>query len=299
MLDPVILAQILWTGIATSAPYVLMTAAFALTLKVTGLWNFAQAGLMAIAFYTMFFVIDALGLPLVFALLAGVVVTAAASLLIEIYGLQVFRDRGSGSLTFFIFTLILSEFIIYVLTLLFGTEPETLFKSILSPVTIIGNIAVSDWDELAVTTAIIGMAALYVFLTWTREGQFMNAVADNARLAELYGISAKRAWRVTAVVAALFVVAAMYLSGTHGGVVPNSPLELIITAVIGTLLGGIGRVFAASAAAVFLGLLQSFSILIIASRWQNLLLYGVLFAAILLFPRGVRMPRWRLILAGR
>jgi len=68
-------------------------------------------------------------------------------------------------------------------------------------------------------------------------------------------------------------------------------MELVLTAVIATLLGGIGRVFAAAWAAIFLALLQSFSILIIASRWQNLLLYGFLFAAILLFPRGVRLPR--------
>jgi branched-chain amino acid transport system permease protein len=299
VLDPVILAQILWTGIATSAPYVLMTVGFALTLKVTGLWNFAQAGLMAIAFYTMFFVLNFLALPVLVALAAAAALTGLASLLIEIHGLQVLRDRGSGNLTFFIFTLILSEFIIYVITLLFGTEPETLFKSILSPVTIVGNVAVSDWDELAVMVASGGLILLYGFLTWTREGQFLNAVADNARLAELYGISAKRAWRVVSVIAALFIVAAMYLIGTHGGVVPNSPLELILTAVIGTLLGGIGRVFAAAAAAVFLGLIQSFSILVIDSRWQNLLLYGVLFVTILLFPRGVRLPRFRLSLAGR
>lgn len=296
MLDPVILAQILWTGIATSAPYVLMTVGFALTLKVTGLWNFAQAGLMAVAFYAMYFGIDFVGLPVVVAVPLAAVVTGAASLLIEIYGLQVLRDRGSSNLTFFIFTLILSEFIIYVITLLFGTEPETLFQSILSPVTIIGGVAVSDWDKTAVLTAACGLGLLYAFLSWTREGQFLNAVADNARLAELYGISAKRAWRVAAVIAALFIVAAMYLIGTHGGVVPNSPLELILTAVIGTLLGGIGRVFAAAGAAVFLGLIQSFSILVIDSRWQNLLLYGVLFVTILLFPRGVRLrPR----LAGR
>jgi branched-subunit amino acid ABC-type transport system permease component len=299
VLDPVILAQILWTGIATASPYVLMTVGFALTLKVTGLWNFAHAGLMAIAFYTMFFALNFLGLPVLVALFLGVVATAAASLFIEIQGLQVLRDRGSGNLTFFIFTLILSEFIIYVITLLFGTEPETLFKSILSPVAIIGDVAVSDWDKLAITTAACGLALLYAFLTWTREGQFLNAVADNARLAELYGISAKRAWRVVSVIAALFIVAAMYLIGTHGGVVPASPLELILTAVIGTLLGGIGRVFAAAAAAVFLGLIQSFSILVIGSRWQNLLLYGVLFGAIVLFPRGVRLPRLRLILARR
>jgi branched-subunit amino acid ABC-type transport system permease component len=266
VLDPVILAQILRTGIATSSPYVLMTIGFALTLKVTGLWNFAHAGLMAIAFYVMFFVLNVLALPVALALALAAVVTGTASLAIESYGLQVLRDRGSGNLTFFIFTLILSEFIIYVITLLFGTEPETLFKSILSPARIIGNVAVSGWNILAISVAASGLVSLYAFLTWTREGQFLGAVADNARLAELYGISARRARRVVSVIAALFIVADMYLIGTHGGVVANSPLELILTAVIGTLLGGIGRVFAGAAAAVFLGLIQSFSILVIGSR---------------------------------
>ena len=49
MTDPVILLQILWTGIAMSSYFVLFTVAFALTLKVEKLWNFAQAGLMGIA----------------------------------------------------------------------------------------------------------------------------------------------------------------------------------------------------------------------------------------------------------
>ncbi len=240
MLDPVILAQILWTGIATSAPFVLLTAGFALTLKVTGLWNFAHAGLMAIAFYAMFFVVNVLGLPVAAALALAVVVTGAASLIIEIFGLQILRDRGSGNLTFFIFTLILSEFIIYVITLLFGTEPETLFKSILSPIRIISNIAVSDWDVLAISVAACGLALLYAFLTWTREGQFLGAVADNAGLAGYAAsVPAGRGACFVSVIAALFIVAAMYLIGTHGGVVPNSPLELILTAVMSTLLGGI------------------------------------------------------------
>ncbi len=299
MFDPVVLAQILWTGIATAAPFVLLTAGFALTLKVTGLWNFAQAGLMAIGFYTMYFVLNTLDWPTAAGLALGVAVTGAASLAIEVWGLDVLRGRHSGNLTFFIFTLILSEFVIYVLTLAFGTEPQTLYRSILSPVTIIANIAISQWDETAVATAAAGLALLWGFLSWTREGQFLTAVADNAPLAELYGISARRAYRVTAVVAALCIVAAMYLIGSHGGIVPASPLELVLTAVIATLLGGIGRVFAAAGAAVFLALIQSFSILFIDSRWQNLLLYGFLFAAILLFPRGVRLPRLRLAMARR
>ena len=291
MFEPIILAQILWTGIATSAPYVLLTVGFALTLKVTGLWNFAQSGQMAIAFYAMFFALNAMAWPLVAAIAFGIVLTASSAILVEVYGLQVLRDRRSDSLMFFIFTLILAEFIIYVITLLFGTEPETLYKSILSPVDIIGGIAVSEWDKLGVMLTAGALAGLYAFMRYTKEGQFLAAVADNAKLAELYGISAQRAYRVVAVISALFIVAAMYLIGSHGGIVPNTPLELVLSAVIGTLLGGIGRVFAAAWASVFLALIQSFSILFIGSRWQNLLLYGFLFATILLFPRGVRLQR--------
>ena len=291
MFEPIILAQILWTGIASSAPFVLLTVGFALTLKVTGLWNFAQSGQMAIAFYAMFFGLNAMAWPLVAAIALAVVLTAGSGVLVEIYGLQVLRDRRSDNLMFFIFTLILAEFIIYVITLMFGTEPETLYKSILSPVDIIGGIAVSAWDTLGVSVTAGALVALYAFMRYTKEGQFLAAVSDNAKLAELYGISARRAYRVVAIISALFIVAAMYLIGSHGGIVPNTPLELVLSAVIGTLLGGIGRVFAAAWASIFLALIQSFSILFIGSRWQNLLLYGFLFATILLFPRGVRFRR--------
>ena len=48
-----------------------------------------------------------------------------------------------------------------------------------------------------------------------------------------------------------------------------------------------------AAAAIVLALIQSYSVLVISSRWQNLLLYGFLFVAIILFPRGIQLPRRR------
>ncbi|MDQ8729216.1 branched-chain amino acid ABC transporter permease [Bradyrhizobium sp. LHD-71] len=291
MTDPIVLLQIFWTGAATSSILVLLTVAFSLTQKVTGLWNFAQAGFMGIAFYAMFYVLNDLQMPLLVALAAGAVCAASASVLTEVFGLDVLRARKSGSLMFFIFTLILAQFIIYVLTLLFGTEPQTLYKSIMSPVRIIGGIAISNWDLQAVTTAVVMVTLLFLFLKATKEGQFLVAVSDNAKLAELYGISAKRTYRVTAAIAGLFICAAMYLSGTRGGVTPNSPFELVLAATIATLLGGMGRVFAGALAAVVLALIQSFSVLVISSRWQNLLLYGFLFVTITLFPRGITLAR--------
>jgi branched-subunit amino acid ABC-type transport system permease component len=291
MMDLTLFAQILWTGTAMSSYYVLFTIAFALVLKVVGLWNFAQAGFMGVAFYAMYFAFNSLNFPVWAGLAFGISVTVVLAGLVEVCCLRTLRTRRSSSLTFFIFTLILSEFIAYLLMLLFGTEPITLFPSILSPVRVVANITVSDWDLVALSSTAAFLLALWGFLRFHREGQFLTAVADNGPLAELYGISAKRAYLVAMTIAAVFGCAGMYLFGTRAGVIPTTPVELMLFAVIATLLGGMGRIFSAALAAVVIGLVQSFSVLVIPSAWQNLLLYGFLFFTILIFPRGFRIPR--------
>jgi branched-chain amino acid transport system permease protein len=175
--------------------------------------------------------------------------------------------------------------------LIFGPDPKTLFASIMSPVFLVGPIVVSHWDLQALATTAVLLIVLAAFLRFTKDGQFLFAVADNPELAEIYGISSARAYAIAMVIAAIFVVAGMYLVGVRAAIFPATPLnQFLIFAVIATLLAGIGNVFAAAVAAVALSLLQSFSILVISSTWQILLIYIVLFITILLFPAGVILP---------
>ena len=295
MIDPVILLQILWTGVTMSSYYVLFTLAFALTLKVEKLWNFAQAGLMGIAFFAMYGCIQVLEWPPSVGIGVGLLVTVAVALAVEMFAIETLRRRRSSGLTFFIFTLVFAQLVAYLLTVGFGTEPQTVYPTVMSRVRIVGGVAVSNWDLQAVSVTLALLAALFVLLRGTRDGQFMLAVADNAKLAGFYGISARRAYLLSSVVAAVLITAGVYLYGSRAGITPDVPLGLVLTAVIATLVGGVGRVFSAGLAAVGLGLLQSFSILFIAAKWQSLLLYAVLFGAIALFPRGlVRVRRVRL-----
>jgi len=117
-------------------------------------------------------------------------------------------------------------------------------------------------------------------------------VADNGELAEFYGISANRAYLIAMVIAATLVSVGVYLYGTRASMIPSAPLELMLLAVIATILGGIGSLLGAGLAAVFLSVLQSASILVIPSQWQSSLTYFVLFAVILFFPTGFRVPAW-------
>lgn len=285
------LLQILWTGLATATYGVLLAAAFSIVLKVVKVWNFAQAGMMGIAYYAMYVVMYRLGWPAAVGIAASLVVTIACALAMEVVGLQTFRRRHSPSLTYFIFTLVVSEFVQYLLAMVFGTEPVALAASLMTQSYTVAGIVVSRWDMSAILLTVAVVAALYILLAKTRQGKFIVAVADNPHLSRLYGINVRRTYALTFIIASVLVCAAMYLFGTRASINPSTPLEMMLFAVIATLLGGMGNVFGAAIAALFLTLLRAFSVLLIPSAWQGLVLYGLLFITILLFPKGVKV-RW-------
>jgi branched-subunit amino acid ABC-type transport system permease component len=284
-------AQILWTSLATSSYYVMFAVAFALVLKVNGVFNFAQAGLMTIAFYTAHGMVAGFGASGAVAFIVALGATLLSAWVLEIFGFATLRRNNASPMFVFIFTIVVSEFIAYIAMLLFGTWPKTIFAQLFWPVTLVGDIAISAWDVPAIATTIGMLLSLWLFLRFTRWGQFMVAVSDNASLAELYGINRRMVYLLTMLIAAMFVTAGMFLYGTRAQVQPLTSLEMMLFAALATILGGIGRIGGAALAAVLLGIVQNSSILVIPSEWQGFLLYVFLFATIIFFPQGIRLPQ--------
>src|SRR5262249_1935303 len=139
MQDVTIILQILWTSLATSTYFVLFALAFALVLKVTRLFNFAQAAIMTIAFYTAFVVVQWLEWPGWAAFIIMMLVVLVVSYALERIGFEALRQRGVSVMFVFVFTFMVSEFIAYVAMLVFGTWPQTVFPVIFWPVTLVGD----------------------------------------------------------------------------------------------------------------------------------------------------------------
>jgi branched-subunit amino acid ABC-type transport system permease component len=287
------IAQILWTSLATSSYYVLFAVAFALVLKVNGVFNFAQAGLMTIAFYAAHGSVALLGLPGPLAALVALAATVGSAWALEHLGFASLRRNNASPMFVFIFTIVVSEFVAYVAMLIFGTWPKTIFPQLFWPVTLVGDIAVSAWDIPALVVTVALVLSLWGFLRATRWGQFMVAVSDNASLAELYGINRRSVYVLTMITAAVFITAGMFLYGTRAQVQPLTSLEMMLFAALATILGGIGNIWGAALAAVLLGIVQNASILVIPSEWQGFLLYVFLFVTIIFFPQGIRLPARR------
>ena len=289
-----ILAQILWTSLATSTCFVLFALAFALVLKVNRIFNFAQAAMMTVGFYAAYTVIGLAGGPGWLGFLAALAASVGVAVLLEIFGFRPLRRRRASSMFVFIFALVISELIAYVIMLVYGTWPATIFPSLFWPVTLVGPVAVSQWDVPAVVSTIAAIAALFAFLQFSRAGQFMTAVADNPDLAEFYGITKDRIHLITMIVAGLLTGLAMFLYGSRAQVQPMSSIDLLLFAIAATIIGGIGNLGGTAITAVVLGIVQNASVLFIPSEWQGFLLYVFLFTAIVFFPKGIRLPERRL-----
>ena len=288
-----ILGQILWTSLATASPAVLFALAFSLVLKVNRVFNFAQAAIMTAAFYAAYATVSLAELPGWAGLAAALAAAVLLSLGLEWTGFATLRRRGASPMFVFIFTLVVSELVSYLAMLIFGTWPATIFPSLFWPVTLVGPVAISDWDLPAMGATVVAVAALFTFMRRTRQGQAITAVADNAELAEFYGISRGRAYAVTMAAAGLLIGLGMFMYGTRSQVQPTSAIEMLLFAVASTIIGGIGNLGGAVATAVVLGVVQNSSILFMPPQWQGFLLYVFLFGAIVFFPKGIKLPARR------
>jgi branched-subunit amino acid ABC-type transport system permease component len=289
MYDLTLYSQILWTSIANSSYQVLFTIAFALVLKVLGVWNFAQPALMAFSFYCMYAAIDAFGVQPLLAMGIALLFTIAFAYTMETYAFSALRNSNSGPIAFFIFTIVISQFVIYLLTLIFTAEPRFLLGNMTSAIYVVFGVFVTSWDVYAIVVTIMLASTLYFFLNYTRPGQFMIAVADNAELAETYGISKNRYYALTMVISAILINTAIFLFGSKIAFYPELSLHMMLFAVAATIIGGIGNIFGAGIAAVLIVIMQQMSVLFIGSRWQPFLIFLILFATIIFFPKGVRL----------
>lgn len=292
-------AQIAWSSFADAGHQVLLAVAFAFTLKVTKVWNFSQGGLLVASFYAMLVAKEA-GLSTAGIVAAGLVCGLAFNAVVELVGFRALRRRASSGMTYFIFSLVVAQLVAYVLTLWFGTGGQRLDDKLISPSAEVLGVVVTRREVTAVVVAVVLLTALAAYLRHTKAGRAQLAVANNAWLAELYGLSAQAAYLRTMLIAAVLVTSGVFLMGSTISVTPDTGSALILLPVAATVVGGVGNIWGAAGAAVGLSLLNGFSALIFPSIWQGFILYIFLFLLILLVPHGVpaAVRQARLSLAG-
>lgn len=278
--------QLLVAGVSIGSIYAMTAVGFVLLWQTSTTINFAQGEFVVLPAFMMVLFLGVLRLPVAAAMLATVVVsTLLLGFLVK--EVLVARLLRTGVLPLVIATIGLSLLIRYSLQQ-FWTPLALPFPPLFRRVPIRLGTIVLSWEELMnVLFAGTVIGALQLFITRTKLGWAMQAVAQNRTLAAVVGIDVSRLVTVTFMLnAALTAVAAILIAPVYL-VKYDIGIGLGLKAFYAAIIGGFNQIRGALLGGLLVGVVETFSAAYISSQFRDAFTLVILIAVLLLKPEGI------------
>src|SRR4030081_1511968 len=111
--------------------------------------------------------------------------------------------------------------------------------------------------------AVLAMAAVFLFLAFTRTGKAMRAVADNPMLADIKGINADMVGRLASFVGMGLAGIGGMLVGLDSSIDPLTGFRSVLSVFAAAVVGGIGSIPGAVIGALTIGVAEELSLLVL------------------------------------
>jgi branched-chain amino acid transport system permease protein len=279
------LTQQIVNGLVLGSGYACIALGWTILLGVARLVNFAHGQLYMLGAFVTWFAMTKMGAPYWAAIIVAVLVLALLGALMQLAMTRLVMEQNLTSLM--IVTLGLGYVIQGVGALVFGGNPQTLPSALARMKVDAGALWFTWQDVLVLVMTLVLYGAVWLFVNRTRFGAVIRSVAEDPRLAQLFGINAKLVY--LSVFA--FECAAVALGA--GLVAPRAPIltsmgfnEVIMTFVV-VVLGGIGSIGGALLAGLGLGLFTAFFGAFVAPAYTTAAAFGVLLLLLVIRPAGL------------
>jgi branched-chain amino acid transport system permease protein len=284
-IDAVYLLQLTANGIVLGLLYALIAVGLALIFGVLEIINFAHGEFLMIGGFAMAFALPAVGLLYWPSLV--IAMGAAALCGLGVYELFLSRLRTGEFERSILITLALSIIMLHVVQYVFTASPRIVDTQYGFDGLTIGAIRITWTRIIGAGAALAAFGFLYLILKHTQFGRAMRAVAQNREAALMVGVQPKA-------VARNAVVLATALCGLAGAalapiqlVSPMMGQPLIFKAFALIIISGLGNVPGVVAASIGLGLMESWVGGFFEIVWQEMAVFVVMIAILLLRPDGL------------
>jgi len=142
----------------------------------------------------------------------------------------------------------------------FETETKDVFRIDTSFLGSTRPLVVTEPQLLMIVVTILSVLALHLFLTRSRLGKAMRAMADNADLAQVSGINTALVVRVTWIVAGALACMAGTMLALDVTLKPDLAFNIIIPIFAAAIVGGLGQAYGAIAGGLLIGFAESLAV---------------------------------------
>jgi branched-chain amino acid transport system permease protein len=243
----------------------------------------AYAELVMCGMYAVWWLTDSAGWPVLLACAAAIAFVALLGVLVHV--LVIAPVLGSAPINQLLATGGLLFFLQSVATLLFGTDFHNLGLRL--PVIELGDIFISFSRLLAFIVALLGAAALYVFLARSFLGTAIRAIAQDREIMGLMGADQRRIYLLTSAIGGGLAGLAACLLLLQYDVHPFIGLTFGPITFMICVLGGLGNMIGGFIAAFIISQIIAISGYYVSIEASYVLAFVVFIVLILIRPQGI------------
>jgi branched-chain amino acid transport system permease protein len=275
--------QLAIAGVSVGAIYALVALAIVLPFKASGVLNFGQGEIVTLGAYAAL-ILTQLALPYPVVLVSIVLLGAVGGIVIERVLIRPIVKAPE-------FTLVIATFAIGLLikgaiSIRFGDSPNTIDGPFgAEPIVATGLRFNPTALWICACTALVTVLVI-AFFRYTRLGKAMRAVSVNAEAAMLMGIRVERVYRWSWAISTAIGALAGLLVAPLIGVNPEIG-QLILRGLLGAVIGGFTSVPGALVGGVAVGLIETYSGVLVGTTFKNLVPFLLLMVLLVFRPQGL------------
>jgi len=280
------LIGILISGVALGSIYALLTIGMTLVYGITRVFNFAYGSFFVWGGYVAWLLFSSfhLNYPLVFIITA--LVMFLFGLVTERLIIRPLRWRADWEMTTMFSTLGLAILLDSTALVSFGPFVKSL-PPLFEGSTSLGGFVVPTSEIVVLLIAISVIIILWLFLSKSRGGMAMRAVAQDMAGAHIVGIAINRVFGFTFAISTALVAIASILLAPKYFVTPLGGWEILIKAWVIMTFGGMGSVKGTLYAAFILGIVEVLVAWQFGLMWTLIAWFVVLIGVLIVRPRGL------------
>lgn len=287
------LNKVVFAGLSLGSVYALGAIGVTLVFGILRFAHFAHGDMMTMgAFVTFLLAAGATAMGLSGPLPMGFMVLPVAIVIAAILALGIdkgfyapLRARGAKPVTLLIASIGVTLMIQGLIRLFFGTGTRSFFdaapkKLIRIDVPFGGAtrpLTTTEPQVLMVVVTVIVVIALHFFLTRSKFGKAMRAMADNADLAQVSGINTQLVIRVTWIITGILTCLAGTMLALDVTLKPDLAFNILLPIFAAAIVGGLGQAYGAIAGGFLIGFAETMAVF----NW-----------AVLLRPFRENLPDW-------
>jgi branched-chain amino acid transport system permease protein len=280
------LLQAVVDGILTGGVYALMAAGLTLIFGVMDIINIAQGILVVLGGYLSYELAAHLGIGLLPGLLLTIPALFLVGVAMEFLFMRRLREGDRTGMSILV-TFAVAILIEGVLSAIFGVDYIQLHASYTNTSVKVLGFYLPYIYLIGFGLAVMLLIFLYGLLYRTKFGRAVRASLQNRTAADLIGVNVNRTRTIAVGIGVAVTAVGGMAFGATNAFNPNSGYDLISRLLAIVILGGLGSIGGAMAAAIFLLVVNDVVAVAWSPTWAPLVYFAMLVVVLSLRPQGL------------